>query len=460
MKRRDFIKTTTSSVMTFSALQSAFAQDGKKPNVLFVAVDDLNDWIHCLGGHPDCKTPNIDRLANRGVLFTKAYCSAPACNPSRASLLTGVRPSTSGVYLNSQPWKPAMPDVITMPKLFREHGYHVVGGGKIYHDSFKDGETAWHEYVSRTKDPVPPNTPVNGIPNTAHFDWGAMDVADEDMDDYKIVEWAKDYLSQDHDKPFFLACGLFRPHLPWYVPRKYHEMFPPDQVTLPNVKEDDLEDVPQAGKKMANPGKDHKHVTEANQWRQAVSGYLASIAFADTMIGRLLDGLEQSQYADNTIIVFWGDHGWHLGEKLHWRKFALWEEATRCPLIISVPHSQHNGERCNRTVTLLDVYPTLTALCGLDNPDTVEGNDLTPLLNDPETEWKYPSLTTEGRNNHSIRSERWRYIRYADGSEELYDHENDEMEWKNLAGDKQYASVIKELAAWLPKINAPDAEKE
>lgn len=457
VSRRQFMQQAAFTSLMATPL---FVNAQKKPNVLFIAVDDLNDWISCLGGHPDCKTPNIDRLANRGVLFTKAYCSAPACNPSRASLLTGVRPSTSGVYHNSQPWKPALEDVITMPQFFKENGYHVVGGGKIYHDRYKDSETAWDEYLTRTKDPVPPNKPVNGLPNTAHFDWGPVDVEDEDMDDYKVVEWAKDYLKQDHDKPFFLACGLFRPHLPWYVPRKYHEQFPPDKVMLPNVNDDDLDDIPQAGKKMANPGKDHKNVTTANQWRQAVSGYLASITFADAMIGRLLDGLEQSQYADDTIIVFWGDHGWHLGEKLHWRKFTLWEEATRCPLIISVPRSTENGERCNRTVSLLDVYPTLASLCGLEKPDTVEGNDLSPLLNNPNRKWKFPAITTEGRNNHSIRTERWRYIRYADGSEELYDHESDEMEWKNLAEDAQYKNVLQELAAWLPQTNATDAKKE
>lgn len=460
MKRRSFLRTTAiSTMLNLSGLQASFTQNGKKPNILFIAVDDLNDWIGCLGGHPNTKTPNIDRLANKGVLFTKAYCSAPACNPSRASLLTGIRPSTSGVYHNNQPWRPALTDAVTLPQFFREQGYHVAGRGKIYHDSFADQDTSWHEYIKRGKDPVPPNMPVNGIANAAHFDWGPVDVNDENMDDYKVVDWAKNYFNQDHDKPFFLACGLFRPHLPWYVPRKYYEMFPPEDITLPNVNEHDLDDVPEAGIKMAKPSGDHKKVIESDNWRKAVSGYLASIAFADAMIGRLLDGLEQSGYADNTIIVFWGDHGWHLGEKLHWRKFALWEEATRCPLIISVPGFASNGKRCNRTVSLLDIYPTLAALCDFDKPDTLEGNDLSPLLEFPDLEWKYPAITTEGKDNHSIRSERWRYIRYADGSEELYDHSNDELEWTNLAHDDKYVDIMKELVTWLPKINAPNAKR-
>ncbi|RJP22358.1 MAG: iduronate-2-sulfatase [Candidatus Omnitrophota bacterium] len=461
--RREFLKHSIWGAASLSLTSSASyvaqsnEKNSKKPNVLFIAIDDLNDWIGCLGGHPDVKTPNLDRLADRGILFTRTYCSAPACNPSRASLLTGIRPSTSGVYLNNQPWRPVMPDAVTLPRHFKDHGYLVYGRGKIFHGGHSQDLPAWHEYIPRGNDPEPPNKPLNGIPKTAHFDWGPIDVSDEEMDDTKVARWADAFLRQEHDKPFFLACGLFRPHLPWYVPQSYFDLYPPESVTLPHVNETDLDDVPELGRKMAKPDGDHKNVIETNNWRKAVSSYLASISFTDANVGRILDALDRSAYADNTIIVLWGDHGWHLGEKLHWRKFALWEEATRMPLIISLPGSNHRGKRCHRTVSLLDIYPTLAELCGLETRKEWEGNSLAPLLGDPTAEWDRPALTTHGRNNHSVRSERWRYIRYADGSEELYDHDADPLEWTNLAERAEVAEVKPMLAKWLPAVNAPDA---
>jgi len=211
---------------------------------------------------------------------------------------------------------------------------------------------------------------------------------------------------------------------------------------------------------MARPEGDHRRVTETNNWEKGVQGYLASITFADSCVGRLLDALESSGVADRTIIVLWGDHGWHLGEKLHLRKFTLWEDATRVPLAIVAPGVTARNTRCQRTVSLLDLYATLADLCGSSPPKTVEGRNLVPLLKDPSAVWKYPVVTTHGRNNHAVRSERWRYIRYRDGTEELYDHESDPMEWTNLAGKPEHESVKKELAAWLPKVNAPDAPSE
>ena len=461
--RRDFMRVSCQSAASLALMKGCAHstinqnQNNEKPNVLFIAIDDLNDWIGCLGGHPDTITPNIDRLAGQGVLFTRAYCSAPACNPSRASLLTGIRPSTSGVYLNSQPWRPVMPHAITLPRHFKDHGYHVEGRGKIFHGRWSQDETAWHTYIKRGNDPEPKTKPLNGIPNTAHFDWGPIDVADEEMDDTKVVQWASDFLSRKHGKPFFLACGLFRPHLPWYAPKHYFDKFPPERITLPNVNENDLDDIPPAGVKMAKPQGDHKKVTESDNWRKAVSGYLSCINFTDTNVGRLLNALEKSEYAGNTIVVLWGDHGWHLGEKLHWRKFALWEEATRMPIIIYAPGMTGNGSKCERTVSLLDLYPTLAELCGLSALTAWEGDSLVPLLKKPDAKWNRPALTTYGRNNHSIRSERWRYIRYADGTEELYDHENDPLEWTNLANQPKFNAVKKELSTWLPAINAANA---
>lgn len=435
----------------------AFAAD--RPNVLFIAVDDLNDWVHCLGGHPQTRSPNIDRLAAKGVLFERAYCSAPACNPSRASLLTGIAPATSGVYHNNQPWRPAMPDAVTLPQFYQQSGYEVLGCGKLFHGAYRE-EKGFDQYEKQKGDPKPQKTPVNGIPKTSHFDWGPVDAQDAEMSDYQMVDWAISQLQEKHDKPLFLACGIYRPHLPWYVPKEYFDHYPLDQIELPQIKEDDLADVPEAGVKIAKPDGDHRKVLETDNYAKAVQGYLASIEFADAQIGRLIAALEASEYADNTIIVLWGDHGWHLGEKQHWRKFALWEEAARVPLLIIAPGVTKPDQRCERTVTLLDLYPTLTELCGLTPPKEVEGKSLAPLLKDASAEWDRPALTTHGRNNHAVRDERWRYIRYADGSEELYDHQEDPMEWTNVADRPENAAVKKRLAKWLPTTNAKDAETE
>ena len=460
MKRRDFLRLTAAGAAAFSmplSLSAKSAQD--RPNVLFMAIDDLNDWIGCLGGHPDVKTPNLDKLASRGVLFTNTHCSAPACNPSRASLMTGILPSTSGVYRNPDPWRksPVLENAVTIPQHFMAHGYSAVGGGKIYHGGFPD-PPSWQSYFPSQKknkpdDPVPPNRPVNGIPNTRHFDWGPVDVPDEEMGDSKVASWAIQQLHKKHRKPFFIACGFFRPHLPWYVPTKYFDMYPPDKITLPNVNENDLDDVPPIGRQMAKPQGDHAKVLKHKQWRKAVQGYLASISFVDTCVGRVIDALDKSAYADNTIIVLWSDHGWHLGEKLHWRKFALWEEATVAPGVT------RPGQRCARPVTMVDIYPTLIELCHLAPKNELEGRSLVPLLKNPKAKWERPALTTHGRNNHSLRSERYRYIQYSDGTEELYDHDKDALEWDNLAGDPKYAEVKKQLAQWLPTTNVPQIPK-
>jgi arylsulfatase A-like enzyme len=263
-------------------------------------------------------------------------------------------------------------------------------------------------------------------------------------------------LHKQHDKPFFLTIGLHKPHMPWDVPRKYFDMHPLDQIELPKVLENDLADLPPAGVEMANPQGDHRRMLESGRWKEAVQAYLAAISYADAMIGRLIDALDHSKYADNTIVVLWGDHGWHLGEKEHWRKFALWEEATRAPLIWIAPGVTHPDGVCQRTVDFMSIYPTLCDLCGIDVPQHVEGKSLRPLLADPNAEWNTPALTTFGRGNHGVRSEGWRYIRYADGGEELYDETADPYEWTNLAGKPELASRKAELARMLPKEEAED----
>ena len=459
MNRRAFLKLSAGAAGAAALPGITLAQGapGDRPNVLFIAIDDLNDWTGCLGGHPDVKTPNIDALASRGVLFTNAHCAAPACNPSRAALMTGLRPSTTGVYDNGQPFRQAVPQAVTLPRHFIDHGYLAEGSGKIYHGGFPDAPS-WNTYwpsiaQPRPGDPMPEGRPLNGIPKTAHFDWGPVDASDEEMGDWKVADWVSARLQDRTSQPFFLACGFFRPHLPWYVPKKYFDMYPVDEIALPNVKDDDLDDVPERGRKYARPGGDHKRVIETGNWRRAVQGYLASITFTDACVGRVMDAFDRSPHRDNTLVCLWADHGWHLGEKLHWRKFALWEEATHNPLLFVAPGVTEPGGRCSRPVSLLDVYPTLTELCGLPQREEPEGNSLMPLLRDPNAAWEPPAITTHYRNNHSVRSERWRYIRYQDGTEELYDHENDEMEWTNLAGDAEFADAKADHERWLPTVN-------
>ncbi|AZM49593.1 iduronate-2-sulfatase [Streptomyces sp. WAC 06738] len=460
LDRRRFLALSSATAAGLTAAPTLSRGKPERPHVLFIAVDDLNDWIGPLGGHPDVKTPNLDRLASLGITFTNAHCPAPLCNPSRAALMTGLRPSTSGIYTNEQPWResPRLQDAVTLPQHFRAHGYRAIGGGKIYHGKFMD-PASWDTYFpsqsqDRPPDPLPPGRPLNGIPNTAHFDWGPVDAADAEMADMKVAEWAAGELSRDQDGPLFLACGISKPHLPWYVPQKYFDLYPLESITLPTINENDLDDVPPAAVHMAKPNGDHRKVLEHDQWRQAVQGYLASISFADAVLGRILDAYDASPWKDNTVLVLWSDHGWHLGEKLHWRKFSLWEEATRNALMIVAPGVTTPGSRSDQAVDLMGVYPTLTELCGLPERAEIEGASLVPLLRKPDAERKRPALTTFGQGNHSIRTERWRYTRYNDGGEELYDHSDDPLEWTNLATRPEYTAIKKELAQWLPKHNA------
>jgi arylsulfatase A-like enzyme len=431
-----------------------FARAADKPNVLFIAVDDLNHWIGHLQRNPQTKTPHIDRLARLGVTFTRAYCAAPVCNPSRAALMSGHRPGETGVYDNGQDWKPVIPKEKTLTTQFLNAGYNVFGAGKIYHSSVhRDGE--WTEYFNRAGGglklhPSAPNDGVEGIK------FAPLANDDADMPDYKVVSFALEKLSAKQDKPFFLAVGLVKPHMPFSVPKKYFDQFPLDTIQLPPHRDGDLDDIPPAGIRMAKPTGDHAAILRSGRWKEAVQAYLATIAFCDAMVGRLLDGLEKSAYRDNTVIVFWGDHGWHLGEKEHWRKFALWEEATRAPLIWVAPGVTKPGGVCQRTVDFMSIYPTLCDLAGISIPDHVKGPSLRPVLTDPKAPWDKPAITTFHQNNHGVRTEGWRYIRYADGGEELYDESADPYEWTNLASDPQYVTQKDKLASLLPQENAPE----
>ena len=423
-----------------------------RPNILFIAVDDLNHWVGHLGRNSQTRTPNLDALAARGVTFTNANCAAPACNPSRAALMTGMRPSTTGVYHNSNDWRPHVEPEKTLNATFKKAGYGLYAAGKIYHGEY-DRKTEWDDYLPQTRDPKPKAGQSDGV---GGIKFAPLDCKDEDLEDWKIADYAIERLGQKHDKPFLIACGFHKPHMPWNVPQKYYDKFPLDSIQLPPHRDDDLKDVPSAGVKIAKPNGDHKQMVESGRWKEAVQAYLATINYMDMNVGRVIAALDHSPHKDNTIIVLWGDHGWHLGEKDHWRKFALWEEACRMPFIWVAPGVTKAGGVCDRPVDLMSIYPTLCELASVPKPSHVEGTSIRPLLADPKANWDHMALTTHGLKNHSVRSENWRYIQYADGSEELYDHSKDQFEWTNVAGDPANAKVKAELQAGLPSKNAPE----
>jgi arylsulfatase A-like enzyme len=432
---------------------AADPREASKPNVLFIAMDDLNDWIGCMGGHPQTLTPNLDRLAASGVLFTNAHCPAPACNPSRCAIFTGRAPNRSGLYDNRQQMREVMPNEKIIPQYFRDHGYQASGSGKLLH-YFIDAKS-WDEYFPKAalENPFPetyypkkrPVSLERGGPwQYVETDWAALDVTDEEFGgDWSVSKWIGEQLSKKHDKPFFLGCGLYRPHEPWFVPKKYFEPFPLETIQLPpGYKENDLDDVSEIGQKAAR-NKYFAHIQQQDQWQQGVQGYLASIHFADAMLGRVLDALESGPNAENTIVVLWSDHGWQLGEKEHWQKFTPWRAVTRVPLMVRVPSSASaalpNGTKagsiCDAPVNLLSLFPTLLNLCELPENPSCDGPSLLPLLTEPvATDWTNESVTYLAQpNTYAISGRSHRYIHYADGSEEMYDIRNDPYEWTNLA---------------------------
>ena len=425
----------------------------ESPNILFIPVDDLNHWCGYTGRNKQAKTPNIDRLSRMGVSFTNAHCAAPACGPSRAAVFSGMRPSTTGCYKNSDftplNWKQYIPEGISLNATFKKAGYTVMGTGKTYHISETKHmkvlyASEWDEYPKSEKPYGGGATKFQG-----YFDPLPIDMKDEDLSDWHSVSYCVEQLQKEHEKPFFLACGLVKPHLPWAVPRKYYDMFPRDEIELPPHLKNDLDDIPEAGKRIGNKN-DHAKFLKSGRWKDAVQSYLATIAYADVCVGRLLDALEKSAYKDNTIIVLWGDHGWHLGEKERWRKFTLWEEATRAPMIWYVPGITKSVTVCHKPVDFMSIYPTLCELAGVKTPDHVEGKSIIRLLKNPDARWDSAAITTDGYMNHAVRTERWRYIRYSNGNEELYDHSKDEYEWKNLAKNPAYTADIKRLSTFLP----------
>ena len=471
------------------------------PNVLFIAIDDLRPFIGCYGD-PNARTPHIDSLARRGVVFSNAMCPAPSCGPSRAALMTGQYPTRTGIY-GFQDWagRRDFESLVTLPEYFRNNGYETYSSGKIHHNSLRVHSYTRHavEINRASDDPKPtvmvPRADREWSVNNLHavrearynhtpclpdcIDWsggggegppesvklvsGPSDDAVMDCMDGVTARFGRDVLRQEHEDPFFLAVGFVRPHLPFIAPRKYFEHYPLGELELHPIKDDDLADCPWVARRNARVW-DDMHVREADPQGRArvIQAYYACASFVDQMVGMVLDELNRSPHADNTIVVFWSDHGWHLGEKRSWRKFSLWEESARTPMIIVDPRQgRATGRTCRRPVGLIDIYPTLADMCGLAVPGNLDGASLRPLLEDPDADTsdvQEPELTIQGRGNYSLRDEQWRYTRYFDGGEELYNHRDDPYEWNNLADDPNHADVKKRFASLLPSKSAPTFE--
>jgi arylsulfatase A-like enzyme len=459
------MKTLTASCMVLGLFSTEYAVgkeiSDKKPNVLMICVDDLNDWIGCMGGHPLTKTPNIDKLASRGILFINAHCQVPLCGPSRASLLSGLRPSTTGIYgqikdgdirsANEQTEK-----AVFLPEYFRNNGYHTMGIGKIFHDHAPAG--VFEESGGREKGfgPLPPNgKKFHWDKKGTQTDWGAFPETDQEMPDYHSAQWAIERLKQKHTKPFFLSVGFLRPHVPWYVPQKWFDLYPVETVTTPPYKKDDRDDLPPIALQVDDLPMmpTTEWAIENHQWKNMVQAYLACVSFVDNCIGEVLNELEKSDYKKNTIVILWSDNGYRLGEKGTFAKHCLWNEATRVPLIISLPGTK-TPEICGQPVELLDIYPTLTDLCGLPENTANEGKSLKPLMNESFGPSENYAVSTYGRNNHAVISQQYRYIQYEDHSEEFYDLKTDPNEWNNMADKPQNKSIIEQHKKQLPPTNA------
>jgi len=447
------------------SLNAQDADQKERPNVLFLAVDDLNDWVGYLKGHPQSKTPNIDKLAGESFSFTRAYCSAPLCGPSRTSLMYGIYPHRTGVYFHHKTYSPKKlisPDHLPLPLAFQKNGYHTIGSGKIYHNGDNNQfSRGWDRYIPPKFKDKTKITYLFGEDVGRPLQDFRVGVSESDPDsndlDGVIVNWAIDQLKVKHKKPFFMAVGLTKPHAPWISPKKFYDQFDVDKIQFPETPEGDLDDIPAAGKYIAQTvypffkKNEHEIIkTKEDIWRKLVHAYLATSSYADYNVGRVLKALEESPYAKNTIVILWGDHGWHLGEKEHWRKMSLWEQGTRVPFIIKMP-GMKEGKLIDSPVSLQDIYPTLVDLCKLDLSQELDGNSISPLLNEKEVKWDKPVLISYGPGNFAVRQEQWKLIRYADGSEEFYDISKDPKEYKNLAGNPEFQAQISKLRSSIPK---------
>jgi iduronate 2-sulfatase len=484
--RNPFLLIFIISVIFLGCTEKKIAQ----PNVLFISIDDLNDWVGAMDGNPQVITPNMDRLFEQGVLFTNAHSSQPVCTASRNSLLSGIHPSTSGWYSSTsamrKSYEKVMGDHKMLPQYFKDNGYETFAVGKIFHQGVSDYKDRtndfWDDIAPDYKVPKDLKDRGDGYGGTKFYPfpkegsqivnhygkdfakghslcYGPLDREDMPegkMFDELISDWAVEKLNEDHEKPFFMAVGFVRPHVPYTAPKEFFDLYDLDEIKIPVVPEDEMSDIPMMGKSIAygtiKTG-DHYAVVNLSDtyWKELVYGYLACVSFVDHELGKVLDALENSKYADNTIVVLWSDHGQHLGEKKHWRKQALWEEASKVPLFFKLPGHGGTALKNEKAVSLLDIYPTLVELCNLPQALKLEGNSLVPLIKNPDAEWDKPVLINWYYQNYSVRSNNWRYIKYRDGGQELYNHKTDPAEHLNLAGDPQYESIIAQHEKYLPK---------
>ena len=441
--------------MILIGISNAEIAEEPRPNIVFIAIDDLNDWVGCLGGNPDVKTPNLDRLAQRGMLFRNAHCQVPVCQASRVSVFSGKLASTTGCYEFNADFHEAtaLANDVPIPLHFKNYGYNTLGGGKLLHTGFQ-GRLAESFDINLTKgrNPTPKQTmnwPVKV------WDFGRFPERDEEMGDLQLATNAADFLGLKQVNPFFLATGFHRPHVPLFVPKKWFDLYDREKLTLPKAPIEDMSDIPESDitrQKAVAPS--HAEVLKSGKWRDFVHAYLACVSFVDHCVGVVADAALDGPNKDNTIVVLWSDHGFHLGEKQHWAKRTLWEESTRTPLIFAgkgVPA----GVATDAAVGLLDIYPTLVEIAKLPTPQKFDGVSLTSLMKNPAAKWDRAVVSTWLPNNHCVVLDQWRYIRYKEGAEELYDLRIDPDEFANLAADPKFAYVKARLASFLPKVNVP-----
>ena len=450
------------------------AQNKKEqPNILFIAIDDINDWVSPLRGNTQAITPSMDKFTKQGaVVFKNAVCAAPICGPSRSSLLSGFLPSTSGVYGNAHNmlYSDIVKENATLPEYFSKNGYHTLANGKIFHkhgtaNGTDFGHWAFNEFararrynndpVDKTKYTSSKAGIINGVKNenfknkNAKLSWGPTTDPFKETVDYMVADWARSQLKRDFDKPFFMGVGFIKPHLPWIVPQEFFDLYKLDEIVPPVVNETDLDDIlTPDGNKAYKPTGEYKWVKKHGLEKDATRAYLASISYVDACLGMVVDALEQSKYANNTIVVVWGDHGWHLGEKQRYLKNTTWLEAVKTPLFVRVPGLK-KAIVVDKNVSLIDLYPTLIELSGLPKKENLDGHSFASLIDNPQAKWDYPGITIT-QDGTSVLLGKWHYMITVTGTEQLYNIDEDPLEWKNLSTDQKYNHIVTDLKKWVP----------